>query len=161
MKNYHYHWYHQTTVLILVIMGKKFQCLVNFKQNPLFNRVRLISFHSPCSEDISYQLILSSYFVFEITVFFHVYIDCACYFLGTILLTFVSVGWSRRIHRLHLCRMVRVPNECSEYEIKQSGAEVRGMLKLWGMRSTLHCDCSQIHSGPEWLYLIGSYLSVK
>ena len=25
----------------------------------------------------------------------------------------------------------------------------------------LHCHCSQVHSGPEWLHLIGPYLWVK
>ena len=34
------------------------------------------------------------------------------------------VSWGCRIHRLHHCRGVRpYPNECSEYDIKQSDGE--------------------------------------
>ena len=48
------------------------------------------------------------------------------------------VGRSCRIHRLLLCRGVRPPpNECPEYETKQSDGEVPVMLELWGMQSTL------------------------
>ena len=39
------------------------------------------------------------------------------------------------------------PNECPDYDTKQSGVEVPVMPGLWGMRSTL---CSQVKSGPEW-----------
>ena len=47
------------------------------------------------------------------------------------------VGWSRRIHRLLLCRGVRPPpNEYPGYETKQSEGEVPEMLELWGMKST-------------------------
>ena len=40
------------------------------------------------------------------------------------------VGWSCRIHRLHLC------NKCPGYGTKQSDAEVPAMQAVWGMRST-------------------------
>ena len=46
------------------------------------------------------------------------------------------VGWGCRIHRLLLCREIRLPNECPGYDTKQSDGEVPVMLKLWGMRST-------------------------
>ena len=46
------------------------------------------------------------------------------------------VGWGCRIHRLHLCRGVRPPNECPGYDTKQSDGEVPVMLGLWGMQST-------------------------
>ena len=47
-----------------------------------------------------------------------------------------QVGWGCRIHRLHLCRGVRRPNECPGYDTKQSDGEVPAMLELWGMQST-------------------------
>ena len=40
------------------------------------------------------------------------------------------VGWGRRIHRLHLCRGVRPPNECLEHNTKQSDGEVPAVLEL-------------------------------
>ena len=46
-------------------------------------------------------------------------------------------------------------------DIKQSDVEVPVMQELWGIWSTLYCYCSQVHSGPEWWHLIGSYLWVK
>ena len=46
-----------------------------------------------------------------------------------------SVEWGSRIHRLHLCRGVRLPNECPGYDIKQSDGEVPLMLEFWVMRS--------------------------
>ena len=48
------------------------------------------------------------------------------------------VGWSCRIHRLHLYREVRPPtttSECPGYDIKQSDGEAPD-LEHWGMRST-------------------------
>ena len=48
------------------------------------------------------------------------------------------VGWGCRIHRLHLCRGVRLPpNECPRYDTKQSDGEVPVMLEPGGMQSTL------------------------
>ena len=41
-----------------------------------------------------------------------------------------------RIHWLHVCRGVRLPNECPGYDTKQSDGEIPVMLELWGMRST-------------------------
>ena len=46
------------------------------------------------------------------------------------------VGWGCRIHRLLLCRGVRLPNECPRYDTKQSDGEVPVILELWRMRST-------------------------
>ena len=46
-------------------------------------------------------------------------------------------GEGCRIHRLLLCRGVRLPpNECPGFDTKQSDGEVPVMLELWGMRST-------------------------
>ena len=50
---------------------------------------------------------------------------------------FCSVGLGCRIHQLRLCRGVRPHHECPDYDTKQSDAEVRAVLELWGMRSTL------------------------
>ena len=36
---------------------------------------------------------------------------------------------------MHLCRGVRLPNECPVYDTKQCDVEVPVMLKLWGMQS--------------------------
>ena len=46
------------------------------------------------------------------------------------------VGWSYRIHRLHLYKKVRPPNVCPGYDIKQSDGEAP-VLDFLGMRSTL------------------------
>ena len=49
----------------------------------------------------------------------------------------LNVDWeSCRIHRLQLCRGVRLPNVCPGYDTKQSDGEAPLMLDLWGMRST-------------------------
>ena len=45
-------------------------------------------------------------------------------------------SWGCRIHRLHLCRGVRSPNECPGYDTKWSDGEVPVMLEIWGMRNT-------------------------
>ena len=47
-----------------------------------------------------------------------------------------QVGWSCRIHRLHLCRGVRTQNQCPGYDTKQSYGEVPIILELLGMQST-------------------------
>ena len=47
-----------------------------------------------------------------------------------------TVGFGRRIYRLHLCRGVRPPSECPGYNIKQSDGEVPVMLELSGMPNT-------------------------
>ena len=58
------------------------------------------------------------------------------------------VGWDCRIHRLHLCRGVRPPpNECPEYDTKQSDGEVPVILELWGMWST---PSLPLTPGPLW-----------
>ena len=46
------------------------------------------------------------------------------------------VGWGCRIHRLLLCRRVRLRNECTVYDLKQSDGEAPVMMELWGMLST-------------------------
>ena len=46
------------------------------------------------------------------------------------------VGRGCRIHRLHLCRRIRPPNECPGYDTEQSDDEAPVMLDIWGRRST-------------------------
>ena len=41
-----------------------------------------------------------------------------------------------RIHRLHLCRGVKLSNECLEYNTKKSDGEASVLLELWEMLST-------------------------
>ena len=58
------------------------------------------------------------------------------------------VGWGCRIHRLHLCRWVRLPpTSVLIYDTKQSDGEASVMLELWGMRSTLSLPSLP---GPLW-----------
>ena len=52
------------------------------------------------------------------------------------LIWFGAGGWVYRIHQLHLCRGVRIPNECPGYNTKQSNGEASVKLKLWEMYST-------------------------
>ena len=49
---------------------------------------------------------------------------------------YCPVGWGCRIHRLHLCRGLRPPNDCPKFDTKQSDGEVPVMLELRGMQST-------------------------
>ena len=61
---------------------------------------------------------------------------------------FGPVGWSCRIHRLHLYEGVRIPQkECPDYDMKQSYGEAPVTLKLWGMRSI---PSLSLHYGPLW-----------
>ena len=46
------------------------------------------------------------------------------------------VGWDCRIHRLYLCRGVRLPYECPINDTKQSDSEAPLMLELWEIGST-------------------------
>ena len=46
------------------------------------------------------------------------------------------VGWGWRIHRLLLCRGVRLPQWVSWYDTKQSDGKVPVFQELWGMQST-------------------------
>ena len=64
---------------------------------------------------------------------------------------YCPVGWDRRIHRLNLCRGVRLPQRYPEYDTKQSDGEVSVTLELWGIRST-----SSLPSlpGPLWLGVV-------
>ena len=60
---------------------------------------------------------------------------------------YCPVGWGCGIHRLHLCKGVRSPNECPGYDTKQSDGEVPVMLDLWGMWST---PSLLLLPGPLW-----------
>ena len=41
-----------------------------------------------------------------------------------------------RIHQLHLCSGVRLPQKCPRYDTKQSDGEASVMLELWAVWST-------------------------
>ena len=43
-----------------------------------------------------------------------------------------SVGWDCRIHRMHLCQGVRLPQRVSWYDTKQLDGEAPVMLEFWG-----------------------------
>ena len=61
---------------------------------------------------------------------------------------YCPVSWGCRIHWLHICRGVRPhPNECPEYDTKQSDGKVPAMLKLWGTQST---SSLPLLPGPFW-----------
>ena len=73
----------------------------------------------------------------------------------------LEVGGGRRIHWLHLCRGVRPP---STSVLDTTLHCLMLKLQLWRVgecRVPLYCHHSQVHTGPEWLYLIGPYLWVK
>ena len=62
--------------------------------------------------------------------------------------THFPVGRGCRIHRLHLCRGVRLPpNECPGYDTKQPDSDIPVMLGLWGMRNT---PSLPLLTGPLW-----------
>ena len=72
------------------------------------------------------------------------------------------VAWGCRIHRLLLCRGVR-PSPTSVLDMTLNNLMVR-FQQRWSFgecRVPLYCYCSQIHSSPERLHLIGPYLWVK
>ena len=69
------------------------------------------------------------------------------FFFGQLKLFFCPVGWSCRIHRLHLCRGVIPPNEYPGYDTKQSDGEVAAVLDLWEIRNTPSLPLLQ---GPLW-----------
>ena len=54
------------------------------------------------------------------------------------------VRWSCRIHWLHLCRGMRLPNECRGYDPKQSDGEASVILELWRMWSTSSLPSLQV-----------------
>ena len=62
---------------------------------------------------------------------------------------YYPVGWGCWIHRLLLCKEIRLsyPNECSGYDAKQSDGEVPLILELWGRRST---PLMPSFPGPLW-----------
>ena len=49
---------------------------------------------------------------------------------------FGPVGWGYRIHRLLLCKGVRLPQQVSWYDTKNFDGEFPVMLELWIMQST-------------------------
>ena len=78
----------------------------------------------------------------------------------------ISPGsWGSEIHWLHLSRggwtplllLKKTKKQCPVYYIKPSEGG-SSAVELWGIEVPLHCHCFQVHSGPEWLHLIGSYL---
>ena len=63
------------------------------------------------------------------------------------LLSLNAIGCGYRIHRLHLCRWMRLPERVSWYDTKQSDGEAPEMLELWAMQSTRSLPS---HSGRLW-----------
>ena len=59
------------------------------------------------------------------------------------------VGWGCRIQTAPLQRRGKTPspNECPDYDTKQSDGEVSAVLKLWGMQST---PSLPLLPGPLW-----------
>ena len=57
------------------------------------------------------------------------------------------VSWGCRKHQLHLCRGVRLPNECHGYGTKQSDSKASVMLEPWWKWSTLSLP---LLPGPLW-----------
>ena len=61
---------------------------------------------------------------------------------------YCSVSWGCIMHRLHLCKGVRLPpNQCPRYDTKQSDGEFCFILELWGLRS---CPSLPSLSSPLW-----------
>ena len=61
-----------------------------------------------------------------------------------------TVGWGCRIHQLHLCRGVRLP-ECPSYDTKESEGETPVIEELWGMQST---PLLPLLPGPLWPWVV-------
>ena len=62
-----------------------------------------------------------------------------------------SVGWSCRIHQLHLCKGARHPQRVSRYDTEQSDGEATVMQELWEMLNTPSLPSLP---GPLWLGLV-------
>ena len=60
---------------------------------------------------------------------------------------FYPVGWSWRIHRLHLCRWVQKLNDSLGYNTEQYDGEVPIMLELWEMQNI---PSLPLLTGPFW-----------
>ena len=88
-------------------------------------------------------------FLHSLSVFMKLFISMS--------LLFSPISSDCRIHRRHLCKGVRLPHRVSCYDSKQSDSEVPVTLDICGIWSTRHCNCSQVHSCPEWEHLIGFY----
>ena len=55
---------------------------------------------------------------------FDIQVSSTDLYVNCVVRTFSPVGWGFRIHQLHLFRGVRPsPNECLDYDIKQSDGE--------------------------------------
>ena len=71
-----------------------------------------------------------------------------CWHIHSFFLHVCPVGWSCKIHRLHLCRGVRPPLQWVSriYDTKSDG-EVPAMLELWERQRTLSLS---LLPGPLW-----------
>ena len=100
------------------------------------------------------------YVYIYIYIYIYTYTKCVCvcvyeiYIYIAALREICPVCWGCRIHRLHLCRVVKnlPPKRVSWYDTKQSDGEVPVMLKLWGMRRTPSLPSLP---GPLWSRVIG------
>ena len=72
----------------------------------------------------------------------------SCILIKRIQSSDVPDSWGCRIHRLHLCKGVRLPaNECPGYGTRQSHGEAPIMQELWEMQST---PLLRSLPGPLW-----------
>ena len=118
---------------------------LNFSLSPLQNsQLFVIFFFSNHFDSFLIWLLYSSYYTsFSSLHYLHgtfFYIKFNSYIIAVYSCCFIkvsiSVVWVCRIDRLHLCRGVRLPQQVSWDDTKQSDSEAPVMMKLWGMRST-------------------------
>ena len=99
------------------------------------------------SKNASSLKLYSSYKKEYIYIYIYIYICararvCVCVsfsnnsYVMLLLQKYCLVSWGSRIHRLHLCRGVRLPKRVSWYDTKQSDDEVSVILELLGMQCT-------------------------
>ena len=59
-------------------------------------------------------------------------------------------GDGDRIHWLFLCRGVKLPQRMYWYDTKNLMVRLHWCWSFRECREPLLCNCSQVHSGPEW-----------
>ena len=67
-----------------------------------------------------------------------------------ITIQYCPVGCGCIIHRLFLCRVVRLPQRMSCIDTKQSNSKASGILELWRMQGTPSLPSLQVHSWLEY-----------
>ena len=69
------------------------------------------------------------------------------YWMENSIIAYCPISWSCRIYWLLLCRGVRW---VSWYDTKQSYGKIPISWSFGEYRVLLHCNHSQVYSGPEW-----------